>query len=98
MVTVYLSAKRSDAFDPDTYKDTGELLGLIPPASPRIRPDFAELMMKPAHKIVRNYLAESGKSEAPVCTSYEAVGPLPQVDREPPSGVFYIRFRRDAAY
>jgi len=78
MVTVYLSAKRSDCFDPDTYKDTGELLGLIPPAPPRVRPDFAELMMKPPHKIVRNHLEQSSKPESPVSVEPRCL--FPQVD------------------
>ena len=52
MEALYLIAKRSRWIHPDFYKDTAELLGLIPPPPPRVRPDFAELMMKPPEKIV----------------------------------------------
>lgn len=96
MVTVYLSAKRSNCFDPDIYKDTGELLGRIPPAPPRIRPDFAELMMKPAHKIVRNYLEDSRKPEPPVSEANVNVEPrclFPQIEERPRTGFVYFHFR-----
>ena len=95
MVTVYLSAKRSDCFDTNTYKDTGELLGLIPPAWPRIRPDFAELMKKPPHKVVRNYLEQSVKPEPPVSETNvhaEPQGRSVYLDRQMPSGVMFFRF------